>query len=139
MVYPGIKNFLAQCVDQASATGLVQTILGRRRRIRNIDSANRDQRAFARRTAINTVVQGSAADLIKVAMVRVHEHIKKHCPDVKLLLQIHDELVFELPESQAAEHAQWIRRIMSQAIPLSVPVIVDIAWGKSWLQGKHSG
>ena len=96
-------------------------------------------RQAAERVAINTSIQGSAADLIKVAMVRVHEHIQEHCPDVELLLQIHDELVFELPESQAAEHAQWIRRIMSQAIPLSVPVIVDIAWGKSWLQGKHSG
>lgn len=137
--YPGIKQFLQQCVDQASGSGFVQTILGRRRRIRNIDSSNRTQREFARRTAINTVVQGSAADLIKVAMVRVHEHIRDNCPQVKMLLQIHDELVFELPEAQAAEHAQWIRQIMSQAIPLSVPVIVDIAWGKSWLQGKYSG
>ena len=137
--YPGIKQFLAQCVAQARGSGFVQTILGRRRRIRNIDSSNRAQREFAQRTAINTVVQGSAADLIKVAMVRGHEHIRDNCPQVKMLLQIHDELVFELPEAQAAEHVKWIRRIMSQAIPLSVPVIVDIAWGKSWLQGKYSG
>ena len=137
--YPGIKQFLQQCVDQVSQSGFVQTILGRRRRIRNIDSSNRTQREFARRTAINTVVQGSAADLIKVAMVRIHEYISKNSPQVKMLLQIHDELVFELPEAQAAEHAQWIRRIMSQAIPLSVPVVVDIAWGKSWLEGKYSG
>ena len=134
--YPGINEFLALCVKQASENGFVQTILGRRRRIRNIDSANHGQREFANRTAINTVVQGSAADLIKVAMARLHEHIKENCPDVKMLLQIHDELVFELAESEAAEHAKWISEIMSEAIPLSVPVVVDIAWGKSWLEGK---
>lgn len=134
--YPGIRKFLAQCVEQASQSGFVQTILGRRRRIRNIDSSNRNQQEFAKRTAINTVVQGSAADLIKVAMVHVHEHIKKNSPQVKLLLQIHDELVFELPEAQVDEHAQWISQLMSQAIPLSVPITVDIAWGKSWLESK---
>ncbi len=75
---------------------------------------------------------------MKVAMVNVHRYIKKNCPDVKLLLQIHDELVFELGESKAAQHAQWIRRLMSQAIPLDVPVVVDIAWGENWLQGKYS-
>jgi DNA polymerase-1 len=73
---------------------------------------------------------------MKVAMVNVHSYIKKNCPDVKLLLQIHDELLFELPESKAAQHAQWIRRLMSRAIPLSVPVVVDIAWGPNWLESK---
>ena len=115
---------------------MVQTILGRRRRIRNIHSSNRAQREFAKRTAINTVVQGSAADMIKVAMVDVHKHIKEQCPEVKLLLQIHDELVFELPEDRAGQHAKWIRDSMAQAIPLDVPVVVDISWGKSWLQDK---
>lgn len=134
--YPGIHLFLDKCVKQAEQTGFVQTILGRRRRIRNIHSSNRAQREFAKRTAINTVVQGSAADLIKVAMVRVHKHINQQCPEVKLLLQIHDELVFELPESQAPQHAEWIRDLMVRAIPLDVPVVVDISWGKSWLQDK---
>ena len=94
------------------------------------------QRALAERTAINTVIQGSAADLMKVAMVNVHQYIKKNCPQVKLLLQIHDELLFELAESEAAQHAKWIRRLMSQAIPLSVPIVVDIAWGRNWLESK---
>ncbi len=136
--YQGIRKFLEKCVKQARETGFVQTILGRRRRIRNIHDSNRAQKALAERTAINTVVQGSAADLMKVAMVNVHSYIKENCPDVKLLLQIHDELVFELPESKAAQHAQWIRRLMSRAIPLSVPVVVDIAWGRNWLESKYS-
>lgn len=134
--YQGIRQFLDQCVEQAGETGFVQTILGRRRRIPNIHDSNKNQRALAERTAINTVVQGSAADLMKVAMVNVHEYIKENCPHVKLLLQIHDELVFELPESEAAQHAQWIRRLMSQAIPLSVPIVVDTAWGRNWLESK---
>ena len=134
--YPGIHRFLDQCVNQAEQTGFVQTILGRRRRIRNILSSNRAQQEFAKRTAINTVVQGSAADLIKVAMIRVHEHIREESPRVKLLLQIHDELVFELPEKQAPRHAEWIRELMSRAIPLDVPVVVDLAWGRNWLEGK---
>ena len=135
--YQGIRQFLEKCVKQAQKTGFVQTILGRRRRIRNIHAANRAEKGLAERTTINTVVQGSAADLMKVAMVNVHEYIKKNCPQVKLLLQIHDELVFELPESEAAQHAQWIRRLMSQAIALSVQVVVDIAWGRNWLESKY--
>ncbi|MCK4850128.1 MAG: DNA polymerase I, partial [Phycisphaerae bacterium] len=136
--YQGIRWFLEKCVKQAQETGFVQTILSRRRRIRNIHASNRAEKGLAERTAINTVVQGSAADLMKVAMVNVHDYIKKNCPQVKLLLQIHDELLFELPRSEAAQHAQWIRRLMSQAIPLSVPVVVDIAWGRNWLESKYS-
>ena len=134
--YQGIREFLDKCVKQAQETGFVQTILGRRRRIPNIHDRNKMQRALAERTAINTVIQGSAADLMKVAMVNVHEYIKKNCLQVKLLLQIHDELLFELGESEAAQHAQWISRLMSQAIPLSVPIVVDIAWGRNWLESK---
>ena len=137
--YQGIRKFVDHCVEQAQETGFVQTILGRLRTIRNIHSPNRAQKELAKRTAINTVIQGSAADLIKVAMVNIHQHIMENSPQVKLLLQIHDELVFELPRSQADQHAQWIRRLMSQAIPLCVPVLVDIAWGKDWLEGKYSG
>ena len=134
--YRGIRKFLEKCVKQAQETGFVHTILGRRRRIPNINDRNKMQRALAERTAINTVIQGSAADLMKVAMVNVHQYIKKNCPQVMLLLQIHDELLFELAESEAAQHAKWIRRLMSQAIPLSVPIIVDIAWGRNWLESK---
>ncbi len=130
--YASIRKFLDSCVTAAERTGYAETILHRRRKIPNLASRNANKRAQARRLAINTVVQGSAADLIKVAMINIQRKIETEHRDVKLILQIHDELVFELPAA-AAKHAKWIEKEMSTAIKLDVPLKVDITHGPTWL------
>ena len=131
--YASIRKFLDSCVTAAERTGYAETILHRRRKIPNLASRNANKRAQARRLAINTVVQGSAADLIKVAMINIQRKIETEHRDVKLILQIHDELVFELPTADADKHAKWIAKEMTSAIKLDVPLKVDITHGLTWL------
>jgi len=131
--YSSIRDFMDSVIERAGKTGYAETILHRRRRIRDLKSKNSRRRAQARRLAVNTVIQGSAADLIKVAMVAIQRRIEGENLPVKLILQIHDELVFELPSDQAEQHAQWIEQEMSSAIRLEVPLKVDIFWGPTWL------
>ena len=134
--FPGITTFLDQCVDEAKATGAVETILHRRRPIPDITSNQPARRAFAERTAINTVVQGSAADLIKLAMINLYRDLPESHPDARLLLQIHDELVLETPEARAEAVSATVRQSMETAMELSVPLKVDIGWANSWYDGK---
>ena len=124
------------CVDQAVDEGGVKTMLGRFRPIPEVRSANRMQRAQGERLAINTVVQGSAADMIKSAMVKIHKRIAAEELDLDLLIQVHDELVFECPRARADDYAEIICTEMEEAIPLDVPLRVDAAWGDNWLEGK---
>ena len=134
--YGSIRGFLDECVEKAKKTGYAETILGRRRQIRELDSRNGGRRAQAERLAVNTVIQGSAADLIKVAMLNVQRRIEAERLDVRMLLQVHDELVFELPTAEAEEHSVWIAKEMTTALELQVPLKVDIAYGPSWLDDK---
>jgi DNA polymerase-1 len=134
--YSSIRDFMDSVVEQATKTGYAETILGRRRKILNLTSPNPGKRAQARRLAVNTVIQGSAADLIKVAMVNIHRKIETEDLPVKMILQVHDELVFELPASEAENHAKWISREMTSAIKLDVPMKVDVTFGPSWLAEK---
>ncbi len=134
--FPGITTFLDQCVDEAKATGAVETILHRRRPIPDITSNQPARRAFAERTAINTVVQGSAADLIKLAMINLYRDLPESHPDARLLLQIHDELVLETPEARAEAVSATVRQSMETAMELAVPLKVDIGWANSWYDGK---
>jgi len=134
--YASIRKFLDSCVTAAERTGYAETILHRRRKIANLASKNANKRAQARRLAINTVVQGSAADLIKVAMLNIQRKIEAEYRDVKLILQIHDELVFELPAGEADKHAKWVAQEMTGAMKLDVPLKVDITHGPSWLSDK---
>ena len=143
--FAGITTFLAECVDFAQRHGYVETILKRRRPIEGISSNNPSERALAERTSINSVVQGSAADLIKVAMVKIAPHLgRRDVPprpgaewgDVRMLLQIHDELVFECPEARAPEATAWIVQQMESAMSLSVALKVDASWGRDWFEGK---
>lgn len=150
--FPGITEFLDSCVLYAKEHGYVETILKRRRPISEIDARNPARRALAERMAINSVVQGSAADLIKLAMVKIQstlEQIKSgNTPTnidtqtadalthTTMLLQIHDELVFECPESHAAIAAEWLVKEMEAAMQLRVPIVVDHATGRSWYDGK---
>ena len=134
--YSSIRKFMDNITTEAGRSGYVETILHRRRKIANLNSKNANKRAQAKRLAINTVIQGSAADLIKVAMINIQRKIETEKLPVKLILQIHDELVFELPADDADKHAKWINREMTAAIKLDVPLKVDISYGPTWLSDK---
>jgi DNA polymerase-1 len=134
--YPLIRAFIDQCIEDARRDGFVRTILGRRRPIVDIDSKNRVARALAERLSVNTVIQGSAADLIKMAMIRLHRRIAGDKLPLRMLLQVHDELVFEAPADRAADLSELIRDEMSRAIELRVPLKVDVHAGQNWLEAK---
>jgi len=134
--FPRIEEFLAACVAEAKANGHVQTILGRRRAIPEIDARNPQRRALAERLAINSVVQGSAADLIKQAMINIDSRIRHEARPAKMILQIHDELVFEVPEPAVKAEREMIVKEMSGAVKLRVPLKVDVGVGRSWLDAK---
>ncbi|MBN2270082.1 MAG: DNA polymerase I, partial [Sedimentisphaerales bacterium] len=131
--YSSIRSFMDEAVAAAKKRGYAETILHRRRRIDNLKSKNANKRAQAERLAVNTVIQGSAADLIKIAMVAIQRKIDAEKLPVKMVLQIHDELVFELPTKEADRHAEWIAEKMTTAIKLDVPMKIDITLGPSWL------
>jgi len=130
--YPGVKKYLESTKEQARKLGYVQTILGRRRSIPEINSSNRQVREAAERMAINMPVQGTSADIIKVAMINLDREIDKRQLKSKMLLQVHDELIFEVPETELEEMRQLVPEIMSTALKLSVPLKVDIKVGKNW-------
>jgi len=134
--YPRVRGFLDQCVEDAKRDGYVRTILGRRRPIPNIESRNRTARAQAERLAVNTVLQGSAADLIKTAMIQLHRRIREEQLPLRMLLQVHDELVCEAPRKQAPHLSEAIGDVMSHAMELRVPLKVDVHAGENWLEAK---
>ncbi len=134
--FPRIREFLDSCVEQAKEKGYVETIFGRRRKIPEIDADNPQRRAAAERLAINSVVQGSAADLIKQAMVNIAARIERENRPARMLLQIHDELLFELPGDAVEADREMIVSEMAGAIKLRVPVKVDVGVGKSWMDAK---
>jgi DNA polymerase-1 len=130
-LYQGVKRFMIEIVEQARRDGFVTTLLGRRRSLPDISSSNRVSREFAERTAINTPIQGTAADIIKLAMVAVDRIIAEKSLPATLLLQVHDELVFELPENELEPSVEVIKRAMEQALPLDVPLVVNCSVGHS--------
>jgi len=130
--YPGIKQYLESTKQQARDKGYVQTILGRRRSIPEINSSNRQLREAAERMAINMPVQGTSADIIKVAMINLCRQVEERRLKSKMLLQVHDELIFEVPQEELEEMRQLIPEIMSTALELSVPLKVDIKTGNNW-------
>jgi len=134
--YRSIRKFMDDCIVQARQTGYAETILHRRRKIPNLTNKNAGKRSQAERLAVNTVIQGSAADLIKIAMLNIQRKIEAERLPIKLILQIHDELVFELPTADADEHAKWIEEQMISAIKLDVSLKVDISSGPTWLCDK---
>jgi DNA polymerase-1 len=112
----------------------VETILGRRRTLPDINSPVQSRRQFSQRAALNSVIQGSAADLIKRAMVNIHRRIREHADEIRMLIQIHDELVFECRADRAKEWSSMIREEMEHAMRLKVPLKVDLGIGKNWLE-----
>ena len=131
-MYSGISQFVSNTVQSAAATGYVQTILGRKRRILNITSGNHNERAAAERIAVNTPVQGSAADIVKMAMVAVYRKLSEKFPSARLLLQVHDELIAECDEKDATAVAALMKDTMENIIKLEVPLRVSVEYGKNW-------
>ena len=145
--FAGITTFLQECIEQARSLGYVETMLKRRRPIRDIESNNPNRKSLAERMAINSVVQGSAADLIKLAMLDLHGRLSPHAghwrdskapeiPGVRMLLQIHDELVFEADEAVAEDARALIVERMASAMDLDVPLRVDASVSRNWFEGK---
>jgi len=132
--YPEIKNFMDKQIAFARQHGYVETILGRRRYLRDINSANAMVRAFAERNAINAPIQGSSADMIKVAMIDIYKELNKRQMDAKMILQVHDELVFDVPKKEVDLLKTIVEDKMVNAIKLKVPVVVDSNTGANWLE-----
>ena len=132
--YPGVKAYMEESIRKAREKGYVTTMFGRRRYLRDIHSRNQVVRGNAERNAINAPLQGSAADIIKIAMVRIHERLKKEKYRSKMILQVHDELIFEVPEGELEKLKEMVIFEMSNATRLDVPLKVDWGMGKNWLE-----
>jgi DNA polymerase-1 len=130
--YPGIEEFLVRVLADCRRKGYVSTILGRRRAIRGVRAGAGRSRNLAERTAVNTVIQGSAADLIKRAMIAIHKRLKREKLAARMLLQIHDELIFEVPAGELPGLAALVAEEMTGAAKLRVPLKVDLKAGPNW-------
>ncbi len=134
--YPGIKNYMENVVREARDKGYVETLFHRRREIPDINSRNFNVRGFAERTAINSPIQGSAADILKIAMIRLDKALTEGDFKTRMLLQVHDEIVLEVPENELTAIKTLVKDIMESAIELSVPLKADESAGKTWYEAK---
>ncbi len=132
--YPGIKRYMNETINFAKEHGYVETLLKRRRYLRDINSANQTVRGFAERNAINAPIQGSAADMIKVAMISIHEAIKREGLRGKMTMQVHDELVFDVPREELPLFKELAEKHMKNALAMSVPIVVELGEGRNWLE-----
>ena len=131
--YHGVSAYMERVVRECRQHGYVETITGRRRYIRDVNSSNNTVRSAAERTAINSPIQGSAADMIKIAMIRIADELRASSLKSQMLMQVHDELVFETSESETQELSELVTKCMKTAIPMKVPIVVDWGVGKNWL------
>ncbi len=134
--YHGVRDYMKQVVIDARDIGYTKTLYGRRRYIPELKSANFNIRQGAERIALNTPIQGTAADLMKIAMIRVDEALSREYPQARLLLQVHDELIVECPEPIAQQVAELVSREMEQVAQLQVPLLAEAKWGYSWYEAK---
>ena len=134
--FPGVRKYMDDVVAQARERGFVETLFHRRRELPEIRSSNFNLRAFGERVALNMPIQGTAADIMKLAMVAVERRLKKELPEAALVLQVHDELIVECPEAQAEAAAKLLEEEMEQVVSLSVPLTAEAHWGKNWLEAK---
>jgi len=132
--YPGVKSYMEKTISFAKKNGYVETIMGRRRYLRDINSSNATVRGFAERNAINAPVQGSSADMIKIAMIKIQDQLHKENMKSKMILQVHDELVFDAGLEELEKLKKIVEEKMRTAIPMTVPVVVDMNTGDNWLQ-----
>ena len=137
--FPGIKNYMDEVVREARDKGYVETLFKRRRELPDINSRNFNIRGFAERTAINSPIQGSAADILKIAMIQLDKALVAGAYQTKMLLQVHDEIVLEVPKSELAEMKKLVKQTMEEAIQLSVPLIADENEGATWYEAKSKG
>lgn len=135
--YSGVRQYMDRIVEQARDQGYVTTVLNRRRYLPDIHSKNFAVRSFGERTAMNTPIQGSAADIIKLAMIRVYNCLREQGLKTKMILQVHDELIFEVPEEELGVAVKTVRDCMENAIKLSVPLTVDIKKGRNWYDMEY--
>lgn len=134
--YPKVTEFMNKTIADGEKNGYVSTIFGRRRYIPELSASNKNVQAFGKRAAMNAPIQGAAADIIKLAMVKVYRRLKAELPEVHLILQVHDELILEAPEAQAERAAALLKEEMEAAVKLAVPLTVDVHTGKSWYDAK---
>ncbi|NLB28784.1 MAG: DNA polymerase I, partial [Clostridiales bacterium] len=134
--FPGVRRYMTEIVERAKADGFVTTLFGRRRYIPELISKDHNVRSFGERVALNMPIQGTAADIMKIAMVSAAKALKNESPRSKLVLQIHDELIIEAPESEAEAVAELLKREMEGAAQLRVPLTATAQWGKSWSAAK---
>ena len=134
--YSGIAAYLERAIEDAKEKGYAETLFGRRRPLPELKSSNFNLREFGKRVALNMPVQGSAADIMKLAMVRVHDRLKREGLCARLLMQVHDELIAECPAEEQAQVKHILTEEMEHAAVLSVPLTVDAHCGKNWLEAK---
>ena len=134
--YPNVSKYMKDIVEFAKEKGYVTTMFNRRRYINEIHSKNFNVRSFGERTALNTPIQGSAADIIKLAMINVENELKKRKLESKLILQVHDELIIDAPENEVLEVKEILKDKMENAVKMSCPLKADINVGKNWFEAK---
>ena len=130
--YSGVAAFMEKTVETAKETGYVSTLFGRNRFIKELQSSNKILQNLGKRIAMNTPIQGTAADIIKIAMVKVYKKLQESGLDAKLILQVHDELIVEAKESDAEKVAALLKEEMENAVKLSIPLTADVNTGKTW-------
>src|SRR5699024_6739354 len=133
---PQVKGYMDEIVQEAKHNGYVSTIMKRRRYLPEITSRNYNLRSFAERTAMNTPIQGSAADIIKKAMIDLDARLQEEGLEARMLLQVHDELILEAPKEEIEQLAKIVPEVMENTVSLSVPLKVDYSYGKSWFDAK---
>jgi DNA polymerase-1 len=134
--YAGVRAFIDQTIAETRQKGSVRTLFGRMRPIPDIESRNANQRGFAERTAINTPLQGTAADLIKLAMIAIDRQLTHQKLSTRMVLQVHDELLFEVPDSEVDVIPSLVKQEMENVIQLSVPIVADLSLGHNWRDMK---
>jgi len=134
--YPGVKNYMEEIVQEAKHTGYVTTLMNRRRYLPEINSRNFNRRSFAERTAMNTPIQGSAADIIKKAMIDLYRKLNEEKLQACILLQVHDELIIEAPKNEIEVLTNIVPAMMEKTVQLSVPLKVDYTYGVNWFDAN---
>jgi DNA polymerase-1 len=132
--YPGVKEYMDSCIRNAREKGYVTTMFGRKRYLPDINSRNQVVRGNAERNAINAPIQGAAADIIKIAMIRIHGRLKKEFPAAHMILQVHDELIYEVRPSETERLREMVTQEMAAAASLKVKLVIDTGTGNNWLE-----
>jgi DNA polymerase-1 len=135
--FPGVRAYMDSCIKNAREKGFVQTMMGRKRYLPDINSRNAIVRGAAERNAINAPIQGSAADIIKLAMINIYRRIKELKMSAKMILQVHDELVFDVSLNEIEILKKIVKEEMESATTLKIPLTVDMGTGRNWLEAEH--